>query len=86
MFIRDAFIASLLGFFGYAGTAYANSCSNVVVMGSFDESGIRENDYGIYAAGTFRIAGEEDESKQPMFNLATINCEKQPDNPVWPKN
>jgi hypothetical protein len=29
--------------------------------------------------GTFRIAGEEDESKQPMFNLAAISCEKQPD-------
>jgi len=26
MFIRDAFIASLLGIFGYAGAAYANSC------------------------------------------------------------
>src|SRR5262249_31709433 len=79
MFIRDAFIASLLGIFGYATTAYANSCSNLDVIGSFDESGLRESDFGIYAAGTFRIEGEGDEGKQPMFNLAMINCEKQLD-------
>lgn len=79
MFIRGAFIASLLGIVGCTNTALANSCSNVDVMGSFDESGLRENEFGIYAAGTFRIAGEEDESKQPMFNLASINCEKQRD-------
>ncbi len=79
MSIRDAFIASLLGMFGYTSTAYANSCSNVDVIGSFDESGLRESEFGIYAAGTFRIEGEGDEGKQPMFNLATINCEKQLD-------
>jgi hypothetical protein len=64
---------------GCASTAWANSCSNVNVMGTFDESGIRENEYQIYAAGTFRIEGEEDESKQPLFNLAIIDCEKQSD-------
>ncbi len=79
MSIRNAFIASLLGIFGYTSTACANSCANVDVMGSFDESGLRESDFGIYAAGTFRIAGEGDEGNQPMFNLATINCEKQLD-------
>jgi N-acetylmuramoyl-L-alanine amidase len=51
----------------------------VDVIGSFDESGLRESDFGIYAAGTFRIEGEADEGKQPMFNLATIDCEKQLD-------
>jgi hypothetical protein len=71
MFIRDALIASLLGIFGYASTACANSCANVDVIGSFDESGLRESEFGISAAGTFRIAGEGDESKQPMFNLTT---------------
>jgi hypothetical protein len=79
MSIQDAFIASLLGIFGYTSMACANSCANVDVMGSFDDSGLRENDFGIYAAGSFRIAGEGDEGKQPMFNLATINCEKQLD-------
>jgi len=79
MFIRDAIIASFLGIFGYASTACANSCSNVDVMGSFDESGLRESEFGIYTAGTFRITGEADESKQPMFNLATVNCDKQSD-------
>jgi hypothetical protein len=79
MFIRDAFIASLLGIFGYASTAYADSCANVNVIGTFDESGLRESEFGIYAAGTFRIEGETDEGKQPNFNLAVVNCEKQRD-------
>jgi hypothetical protein len=79
MFIRDAFIASLLGIFGYASTACANSCANVDVIGTFDESGLRESDFGINAFGTFRIAGEADEGKQPNFNLAVVNCEKQRD-------
>ena len=77
MFIRCAFIASMLGIVGYTSTALANSCANVDVIGSFDESGLRESEYGIYAAGTFRIAREQDESKQPMFHLAMISCEKQ---------
>jgi hypothetical protein len=79
MLIRHAFIASLLAIFGYASAASANSCSNVDVMGSFDESGLRENEYGIYAVGTFRIEGEEDESKQPMFNLTQVDCKNQSD-------
>jgi hypothetical protein len=77
MLIRIAFVASLLGIVGYTSAASANSCSNLNVIGSFDESGIRENEYWINAAGTFRIAGEQDESKQPMFNLTVISCEKQ---------
>jgi hypothetical protein len=79
MFIRDVFIASLLGIFGYATTAYADSCANVTVIGSFDESGLQESEFGIYAFGTFRIEGEADEDTQPMFNLTTVNCEKQLD-------
>jgi len=68
MFIRDVFIASLI--FGYASAACANSCANVVTIGApFDESGIDESQFGIYAAGTFRIEGEADEREQPMFNL-----------------
>lgn len=77
MSIRGPLIASLI--FGCASTAYANSCSNVDIIGTFDESGLRENEFGIYATGTFRIAEESDESRQPMFNLTTVNCEKQPD-------
>ena len=76
MFIQSVLIASLLGI---VGTASANSCSNVYVMGTFDESGLRESEHGIYATGTFRVAEEEDESKQPDFNLTEIDCEKQPD-------
>lgn len=79
MFIRRAFIASLLGMLGYASAACANSCANVAAFGLNDESGLRESEYGIYAVGTFRIAGEGDESKQPMFNLTQIDCKKQTD-------
>lgn len=60
-------------------TGWSNSCSNVTIHGSFDRSGIDESEYGIYAAGTFRVEGEPDESKQPFFNLTLINCEKQRD-------
>jgi hypothetical protein len=73
---RIALIANLLG---YASAAWANSCSNVDVIGTFDDSGITENEYGIYAAGTFRVEREADESKQPNFNLTRVNCEKQRD-------
>jgi hypothetical protein len=43
-------------------------------MGTYDRSGIEGNEYGINAAGTFRIEEEKDENKQLDFNLATINC------------
>ena len=79
MHVRGAFIASLFGVFGYASTACANSCANVDVIGGFDESGLRETEYGIYATGTFRIEGEAHEDKQPMFNLTTVRCEKNRD-------
>jgi hypothetical protein len=79
MSIRATLIASLLGMFGYAGIACANSCANVVSFGSFDVSGLRESEFGIYSAGTFRVLGETDENKQPDFNLSTVNCEKQSD-------
>jgi hypothetical protein len=40
---------------------------------------LQESEYGISAIGTFRIAGEEDEHKQPMFNLTQIDCNNQQD-------
>jgi hypothetical protein len=76
---RRAFIASLLAIFGYASAACANSCSNVDAFSSYDRSGLVESQHGISAVGTFRVEGESDESKQPMFNLAFIDCEKQLD-------
>jgi len=78
-FIRYAFIASLLGIVWSTSTAYADSCANVSVMGTFDESGLRESEYGISAAGTFRVEGEADEGKQPNFNLTQLDCKNQPD-------
>jgi len=63
----------------HAQAASPNSCANVDVIGTFDDVGIHESDYGINVAGTFRIADEPDESRQPMFNLSTIDCEKQTD-------
>jgi hypothetical protein len=80
LFIRNALIGCLLGMFGYASVAFAaNSCSNVDSFSSNDRSGLDESTFGINAVGTFRIAGEADESKQPMFNLTKVACEKQTD-------
>lgn len=62
-----------------ASAASANSCANVDVIGTFDDVGLHESDYGINVNGTFRIADESDESRQPMFNLTSIDCEKQTD-------
>jgi hypothetical protein len=76
MYISHALIVSFLAIFGLASVAHANSCSNVNVIGTYDESGIRDNEFGISAVGTFRIAEESDESKQPMFNLTRIDCQK----------
>jgi hypothetical protein len=79
VFIRNAVVASLLSISGYASPAYANSCSNIVTFSSYDQSGLDESTFGINAVGTFRIAGEADEGKQPMFNLTKVACEKQID-------
>jgi hypothetical protein len=76
MSIMHAFIVSLLAILGHADFALANSCSNVDVIGTYGESGIRDNEFKISAVGTFRIAEESDESKQPMFNLTRIDCQK----------
>lgn len=78
MFTR-AFMVSTLVVVGCVSTACANSCSNVNAFNLYDESGLREGESRVSAAGTFRIAGEEDENKQPMFNLAKVNCENQVD-------
>jgi hypothetical protein len=64
-----------LWIFAYANAACANSCANVEAIGTFDRSGLEESEYGISAVGTFRIEGEA--GKQPMFNLAIVECEKQ---------
>jgi hypothetical protein len=69
-------LISLLGLVGMTVAVHANSCINVDVIGTFDQSGIVDNEYQTYAVGTFRIPGEADESRQPMFNLATITCDK----------
>lgn len=42
-------LASLFGTTS-ASAAPPNSCANVDIMGTFDESGIRESDYGVSAA------------------------------------
>lgn len=70
--------------FGLASTSAAglNSCSNISAHGSFDQNGIRQSDNGLYAVGTFRIEDEKDESKQPMFNLTEVACEKISDSKI----
>lgn len=86
MSIRGVLIASFLGTFAWTGAAYAaNSCANVDTFSSYDESGLHESDFGIYAVGTFRIAEEQDENGQPNFNLTKVNCENQFDDMGRPK-
>lgn len=82
MFIRHAFIASLLAICGSASTACAqvNSCSNVGIIGFGYRELVGEPKQGIAADGTFRIEGEPDENKQPWFSLTNVACDKQPDN------
>jgi hypothetical protein len=80
MHVRTLIFAGLFGIFAPPTSVNANSCSNVSVHGSFDRSGLQINEYGISAAGTFRIVGETDEIKQPMFNLTTINRLKKSNN------
>jgi hypothetical protein len=75
MIIRVAFIVSLLAVPAHA----ANSCANLNVLGTYDQSGLNESEFGISAVGSFRIQDEPDENRQPNFNLAMINCEKQTD-------
>ena len=79
MLYRNVFIVTVLAVLGCESAALANSCSNVTIMGTFDGSGIQENQFGIYTAGTFRIASEADENKQPMFNLTMVKCERPSD-------
>jgi hypothetical protein len=74
-----AFATAILLAMEHASPASLNSCANVDVIGTFDDVGIHESDYGINVNGTFRIADEPDESRQPMFNLTSIDCEKQTD-------
>ena len=78
-FVLILFTTVILGAISYPTVMFANSCSNVTIHGSFDESRINDNNYGISAAGTFRIEGETDESKQPLFNLTSLDCDKQSD-------
>ena len=53
---------------------FANSCLNVTVIGSHDESDLLIFEDNIYTAGTFRVQNEPNESKQPSFNFSTVNC------------
>ena len=55
---------------------YANSCSNIKIDGLLDQSGLSFNDNYISAVGTLRIENENDESKQPMFNISELDCQK----------
>ena len=69
----STFILSMKMFMPTAAYA-ANSCANLSVIGTYDQSGLTETDFGIYAVGTFRIEGEPDENQQPNFNLTEVNC------------
>jgi hypothetical protein len=73
---RYALVVSLLVTWSWEAAAQ-NSCANVSVIGTWDDSGLKEDDRGgVHAYGTFRIQDEADESKQPIFNLSFVDCQK----------
>jgi hypothetical protein len=78
-FVWVVFTTVIFGAISYPTAIFAGSCSNLTTHGSFDQSGINDNEYGISTVGTFRIEGEPDETKQLLFNLTSIDCEKQRD-------
>jgi hypothetical protein len=78
-FVRYAFVGFWLGMFVFFSAAHAaNSCSNIDSFSSYDRPPLREK-FGIGGVGSFRIAGEADENKQPNFNLAFVDCESEAD-------
>ena len=78
-FIRSALIGLAAGTLACASAAHsANSCSNIDSFSSYDQRPLRED--GLGGVGSFRIAGETDENRQPNFNLAFVDCEQQTDN------
>lgn len=70
----SAMLSAMVGI-TMAGDRHINSCSNINIHGSHDQKGITyAGGFGLRAVGTFRIQGEPDESKQPMFNISDISC------------
>jgi hypothetical protein len=76
--MKQLFIINVLALVISTTPSWANSCSNIATMGSYDRSGIEDYAAGIAAVGTFRIEEEKDENKQPDFNLVTIDCNTVP--------
>jgi hypothetical protein len=76
--MKQLFIINVLALVISTTPIWANSCSNIATMGSYDRSGIEDYATGIAAVGTFRIEEEKDENKQPDFNLVTIDCNMVP--------
>jgi hypothetical protein len=79
IFVRNALVGLSLGMFGCSAAYAANSCANLDAFSAYDQPPLRETSFGVGGVGTFRIAGETDENKQPNFNLAFIDCESETD-------
>lgn len=71
------------GLFGNPATSegHINSCSNVTTNFSyyFTDRLSEPNFRGFRGRGTFRIPGETDEAKQPMYNLVELGCHDKED-------
>ena len=81
--MKQLLCASFIGLVASATPIWANSCSNISTMGTYDSSGLQEYGSGILAVGTFRIEEEKDESKQPDFNLVRIDCNSVPGSEIF---
>jgi hypothetical protein len=62
-----------------ANAAHINSCSNVTTLFSYYFTDKLSEGYGFRGRGTFRIPGETDEAKQPMYNLVELSCSRKED-------
>ena len=71
------------GLFGNPATSegHINSCSNVTTNFSyyFTDRLSERKFRGFRGRGTFRIPGETDEAKQPMYNLVELGCHDKED-------
>ncbi|MDH2406611.1 hypothetical protein QCM77_43220 [Bradyrhizobium sp. SSUT18] len=79
IFFRNALVGPSFGMFGCSAAYAASSCASIDAFSSYDQTPLRETSFGVGGVGTFRIAGETDENKQPNFNLAFIDCESETD-------
>jgi hypothetical protein len=73
--IRDGFIAALLLVFSHA-AAFANSCSNVNVIGTHDQSGLQESTMEYMRLALFEFRGKATKANSLCSTLLRCGVRK----------